>query len=234
MPKARRIPVLESPAMADRTTPVYLEVGAKRIFAGGLAWPGWCRSGRDEAAALAALVAYGPRYEAVVAGTDLAFTPPSGPEAFVIEGRVTGDASTDFGVPGALAPGDQEPVVGTELTRLVTVLRACWAALDRAAADVTPAGLATGPRGGGRSVEGIRAHVMDAEAGYLSAIGWKAPPDPADRRQAVLDGMIAIAPLGVPPPGPRGGKRWPARYFARRVAWHALDHAWEIQDRTLR
>jgi hypothetical protein len=220
--------------MAGRATPVYLEVGAKRIFAGAMAWPGWCRSGRDEAAALAALAAYGSRYEAVVAGTDLAFTSPSGPEAFVIEGRVTGDASTDFGVPGALAPGDQEPVVGPELERLATLLRACWAAVDRAAAEVTAAGLATGPRGGGRSVEGIRAHVADAEGGYLSAIGWTAPSDPAARRPTLLEAMAAVGPLGVPPPGPRGGRRWPARYFARRVAWHALDHAWEIQDRTLR
>ena len=31
--------------------------------------------------------------------------------------------------------------------------------------------------------------------------------------------------------GPRGGVRWPARYFVRRVAWHILDHAWEIEDR---
>ncbi len=35
--------------------------------------------------------------------------------------------------------------------------------------------LATGPRGGGRSLEGIVAHVMQADAGYLSAVGWKAP-----------------------------------------------------------
>ena len=24
---------------------------------------------------------------------------------------------------------------------------------------------------------------------------------------------------------------WPPRYAARRIAWHALDHAWEIEDR---
>jgi hypothetical protein len=30
------------------------------------------------------------------------------------------------------------------------------------------------------------------------------------------------------PPGPKG---WPPRYAARRIAWHALDHAWEIEDR---
>jgi hypothetical protein len=25
---------------------------------------------------------------------------------------------------------------------------------------------------------------------------------------------------------------WGPRYAARRSAWHALDHAWEIEDRT--
>ena len=25
---------------------------------------------------------------------------------------------------------------------------------------------------------------------------------------------------------------WPTRYAARRIAWHVLDHAWEIEDRS--
>ncbi|MGA9161658.1 MAG: hypothetical protein WB297_12460 [Actinomycetota bacterium] len=35
----------------------------------------------------------------------------------------------------------------------------------------------------------------------------------------------------VPTAGPRRGKRWVPGYFVRRVAWHVLDHAWEIEDR---
>jgi len=31
---------------------------------------------------------------------------------------------------------------------------------------------------------------------------------------------------------PLADKRWPTRYAAHRVAWHALDHAWEIEDRS--
>jgi len=27
------------------------------------------------------------------------------------------------------------------------------------------------------------------------------------------------------------GKKWTVRYAARRIAWHVLDHAWEMQDR---
>jgi hypothetical protein len=25
---------------------------------------------------------------------------------------------------------------------------------------------------------------------------------------------------------------WTSRYAARRIAWHVLDHAWEIEDRS--
>ena len=35
----------------------------------------------------------------------------------------------------------------------------------------------------------------------------------------------------MPERGPRGGVLWKPRYFVRRAAWHALDHAWEIEDR---
>jgi hypothetical protein len=27
-------------------------------------------------------------------------------------------------------------------------------------------------------------------------------------------------------------KGWPPRYAARRIAWHVLDHAWEMEDRS--
>ena len=46
-------------------------------------------------------------------------------------------------------------------------------------------------------------------------------------RAAVLD------VLRQPSDGsPIAGRRWTPRYAARRIAWHALDHAWEIEDRT--
>ena len=39
--------------------------------------------------------------------------------------------------------------------------------------------------------------------------------------------------LGRPSDGsPLADRRWTARYAARRIAWHALDHAWEIEDRS--
>lgn len=50
-------------------------------------------------------------------------------------------------------------------------------------------------------------------------------------RQTVLDALESAVKNGLPEKGPRGGKIWPARYFVRRVGWHVLDHAWEIEDR---
>ena len=53
----------------------YVEAGAKRVFAGALDWPGWCRNARDEEGALEALIAYGPRYAAVLKSSGVRFAP---------------------------------------------------------------------------------------------------------------------------------------------------------------
>ena len=50
---------------------VYLERGKRRVFAGALDWPGWCRIGRDEEAALQALVDIGARYAHVIEATEM-------------------------------------------------------------------------------------------------------------------------------------------------------------------
>jgi hypothetical protein len=81
---------------------VYLEAGRKKTFAGALDWPGWCRSAADEGTALAALVAYAPRYAEIVAAT-FDFTPPDDSAAFAVVERLAGNSTTDFGAPD-LAP----------------------------------------------------------------------------------------------------------------------------------
>ena len=48
-------------------------------------------------------------------------------------------------------------------------------------------------------------------------------------RAAILAEIRAGAMSG--PPGDLGRSRRPARFVARRTAWHAVDHAWEIQDK---
>jgi len=78
--------------------------------------------------------------------------------------------------------------------------------------------------------EGFKSLAEGAKVEYEVEDGPKA--ERLDRtRAAILDAIATTAREGVPPPGPRGGKRWLPRYFVRRVAWHVLDHAWEIEDR---
>jgi hypothetical protein len=70
-------------------------------------------------------------------------------------------------------------------------------------------------------------------------LGWKSVKADGDgpeqelarTRQAILDALAASARGEMAPRGPRGGLRWTPRYFVRRVAWHVLDHAWEVEDR---
>lgn len=217
---------------------VYLECGAKRSFAGALDWPGWCRSGRNEADALAALLAYGPRYAAILAGTRLGFVAPEDVTQLVVVERLPGTAGTDFGVPGVAPAADRDQsCTAADVSRFEKILRAGWRAFDRAVKSARGKTLATGPRGGGRSLDAMVAHVIGADAGYLAAVGWKAPESAtsaeqlAATREAIVAALKASATGEIPPRGPRGGKRWPARYFVRRVSWHVIAHAWEIERR---
>lgn len=217
---------------------VYLETGKKRVFAGALDWPGWCRVGHDESSALQALLDYGPRYARVMAAVEVEYEAPASLAELIVTELLEGNATTDFGAPDAVPSGDALPVNDKDLRRFQAVLRGCYDALDAAARAAWGKDLRKGPRGGGREVDEILWHVINADAGYLARIGGKMQnlegQDPRDAlalaRQAVLEGLESAVRNGVPP-GPRGGKRWLPRYFVRRAAWHILDHAWEIEDR---
>src|SRR2546430_144248 len=113
-------------------TPVYLEIGSKRVFAGALEWPGWCRSGKGEGGALEALAAAGPRYALVAAGAGSPLPDGAAGGLRVVE-RVPGSASTDFGAPGAIPARDSEPLTLEEAGRLAALLAASWELLDRVA-----------------------------------------------------------------------------------------------------
>jgi hypothetical protein len=218
---------------------VYLEIGTKRSFAVALDWPGWCRHGRNEADALEALLAYGPKYSSVLKGTRLGFVAPKGLEELVVVERLRGNATTDFGAPGMAPAVDRDRSCDVaEVQRFGKILRAGWRAFDDAVASARGKTLATGPRGGGRSLDAIVTHVVDADGSYLTAVGWKAPKGDkraeriAATRDAILAALAASAAGEIPARGPRGGVRWTARYFVRRVAWHVIAHAWEIERRS--
>jgi hypothetical protein len=218
-----------------------LEVAAKRSFASAIDWPGWSRGGRSPDDAVAALVAYGPRYAAVAERAGVAFEVPASIADVAITERVRGGSGTEFGTPSTPTRAEEEPI-GDDLDRLVALLRASWDTFDDAVAAADGRRLSTGPRGGGRDVARMVDHVRDAEVAYLSKLGSRAPAA-SDRplrerlealRTAFVDALSAIA-AGEPVPTPsRTQKLWSPRYAVRRTAWHVLDHAWELQDRTLR
>lgn len=226
-------------AQTNETIEVYLEEGKKKSIAGAVEWPGWARIGRSEEAALSALVDYGQRYGRVLAGTDLAFRPPDDVSKLVVVERLEGNATTDFGAPDIAPSADERPVDEAEHQRFQSILTACWQAFDEAVAAAEGKTLRKGPRGGGRELEGIMEHVLGADRSYLSALGWKYKPDKtaglqetlAQCREAMLEGLAAAVRGEIAAEGPRGGKRWLPRYFVRRVAWHILDHIWEIENR---
>jgi hypothetical protein len=210
--------------------PVYLEVGKKRVFASALDWPGWTRAGKDEKLAIEALLAYLPRYAIVPKTARIDF--PTDAQFKVIE-RVSGNATTDFGAPGIPASSDTKALSADEAERICALLAASWKVFDKVISKA-PAELRKGPRGGGRDRDKIADHIIDAESAYTTKLGLKLRAPKRDdaagvaaTRKAILDAIRGSAS------GPQTGeKRWPPRNAARRMAWHVLDHAWEIEDRS--
>jgi hypothetical protein len=212
--------------MAPHVIRVLVEATSRKTFVSALDWPGLARGARDETAAIEALLAAAPRYADVVRAAGEAFaTDDLGVE---VEERRVGDATTAFGAPSIVADADRTPVSAADGVRLAALVEASWAAFDRIAA-AAPEDLRKGPRGGGRTRTKVVEHVLGGDESYASVLGVPA----ADRRTSTALRERVLALLREPSDGsPIAGKRWPPRYAARRIAWHALDHAWEIEDRT--
>ncbi len=213
-------------------TRVAIETGTKRVFASALDWPGWCRAAKTEQLAIEALTAYTARYSVVAKVADIPFPKRAGADLTVVE-RLRGDATTDFGAPSTAAKLESQPMTRAEVERMCALVSATWTVLDRVVKGA-PAELRKGPRGGGRDRDKIVDHVLAAECAYAPKLGLKlVEPQRGDRaaisahRQALLDAFQTGADGK---PMREGGRN--ARYWSRRIAWHAMDHAWEIEDRT--
>jgi hypothetical protein len=210
---------------------VYLETTPKKTFAGALDWPGWCRAGNSDHAALEALGVYEERYRRAIRSAKVVL-PEASSNRFEIVERVDGNATTAFGAPGTIVAADREPTDRAAGERLASLLSAAWGTFDEIAA-AAPAELRKGPRGGGRDTAKIVDHVMGADQAYAHEVGVRSPvPTPWDAAavQALRAGILAV--LRRPSDGSPVSRRWTVRFLARRSAWHALDHAWEIEDRT--
>lgn len=204
---------------------VHIESGAKRVFACACEWPGLCRSARDETAALEMLDAHLERFRRVAeaAGDPL---PPL--VRWKVVEHVPGSANTDFGVPHEIAACDRKPLAPDAGKRLAAFLAAAWADIDEVVTSA-PALLRKGPRGGGRDRDAIVAHVLGAEAIYARKLGIREREPEVDDLPAITAyrNLILAAVRARPEDTP-----WPVHYAVRRFAWHVLDHAWEIQDRS--
>jgi len=213
---------------------VVLEQGKQKAFASAIDWPGWVRPGKKTGeAAIEALLAYRTRYNQVLRLAGIAAIHDPSDHIDVID-TVAGTGVTDFGVPERIHVVEHEPLPDDECQRQVSVLRACWRYFGQVTDDVSPV-LRKGPRGGGRDRDKIVDHVIQADRTYARKLGVRTPPfdsfDPgasAAHHEAVYEAIAGLrSGATVAPNG------WPVRYAIRRMAWHILDHAWEMQDKDL-
>jgi hypothetical protein len=218
-------------------TGVYLEAGTRRVFACAVDWPGWCRSGRDEEQALEALATAASRYAVLATLAGVQFDPVTEVDCIGIAERVTGTATTDFGALDVAPALDTEPGTADQARRLAALVETAWDYFEQTAA-AAPAELRKGPRGGGRDRDQIIEHVRETEVLHARMLGLAERPFPPGDLAAVARvraGILAEIRAGAAARTPAGldrGRR-PVRFVARRTAWHALDHAWEIQDKAL-
>jgi hypothetical protein len=215
-------------------TRVVVEIGAKRAFASAVDWPGWCRSGRDEQRALEALAAYADRFAVVPAAAGIPF-PKTAAASFDVIERQKGGATTDFGAPEVPAALERKPMTRAEVDRMCSLVAATWKVFD-GVVKKAPAELRKGPRGGGRDRDKIVEHVLGAESGYGYKLGLKLKqPEVGDTKsiKALRETWLEAFRAGADGK-PMRERGVPARYMARRIAWHTMDHAWEIEDRSER
>jgi hypothetical protein len=208
---------------------VGIETSRLKSFASALDWPGWSRPGKTPEAAVETLLLYAPRYAAVAGRAALSLA-PGDLDAEIVE-QVEGDATTAFGAPSVTFEADRAPSNAAEAKRIAALVQAAWTTFDEAA-SAAPEELRKGPRGGGRNTSRIVEHVVGAEQAYATRLGVRVRmPDPTDAAAVAALRAAILEPLRRPSDG-SPIDRWTQRYAARRIAWHAIDHAWEIEDRS--
>ncbi len=211
--------------MTAKRIAVSIEAAPKKAFATAVDWPGWSRSGKTEELAVEALAAYAERYAPVAKLAGEVFPKTDGLDLEIVE-RSGGGGGTEFGVPSNITDQDRRRVTAKDADRLARFVEAAWRTFEMAAAGA-PEELRKGPRGGGRNTSKVVAHVVESDEAYAREMGIKLKAPIKEVRAAILE------VLRRPSDGsPIADRKWTPRYAAHRIAWHALDHAWEIEDRT--
>ena len=153
----------------------------------------------------------------------------------LVEDRV-GTGSTDFwGISFSPSGFEHEPMDATEIDRKIGLLRACWGFFDAVAARVS-AEMRKGPRGGGRDRDQIIRHTIRTESeDFAKRLGLRVPEGGALTPKGVRDYRETyVATMRTYNAGE--GKRmrsWNLPFLIRHSAFHAMDHAWEMEDKDL-
>ena len=218
---------------------VFIEEGRKKTFAGAMDWPGWCRSAKDGETALQTLLQYGPRYSELMKLAGIDFNYPPHTADFLIEEHVEGNATTSFGAPAIILQSDHLAAEERDFRLWRKILAACWDSFDASYQSALGKELRQGPRGGGRDTEGILGHIIEGDLVYLKRMASSyrkglendLMAEHLKIRREILAVLETAENGELPEQGPQGGIIWPVRFFVRRVAWHTLDHQWEIEDR---
>jgi hypothetical protein len=222
----------------DTKNRVYIEKGRKKVLAGSVDWPGWVGMGESEAEALIALFEAADRYAAVMHAAQIDFNIPVSRHDFDLLETVNGGFATDFGGPHVSPHTDSTTVSEEDYMKLQSLLMACWQAFDAAVASSEGRDLLPPKAGVALDVYGIINHVIKNDQSDLERLGWahrfRNYPNPLDElrdiRESTLRAMTR-ATFGEIPQIGLTGEIWTVRYFVRKLAWHTLDHAWEIEDR---
>lgn len=213
-------------------------IKGKKFVCYAIDWPGLERNGKTPEAALEKVALYRDRYARVADRAGLASEFAAEPDVAIVE-EYPGTPSTDFwGISFAQSPLDIEGFDSTVLERRLALLQACWSELDALAVRVSPE-LQKGPRGGGRDRDQIVRHVLANELEWVPNMSDRPELDevfiPARRERfhaEVLDAIREYHAAG-PPPIVRGRQKWTSSYLLRHMAYHVMDHAWEMEDKDL-
>ena len=208
----------------------------KKVAAFAIDWPGWSRGAKRGPDAVELLEAYRDRYRPVADLAGLATEFDAAGPLEIVEDHV-GVGSTDFwGISFAPSSFEQARMPEDEVERKLTLLKASWRYFDDVAARVS-AELEKGPRGGGRDRDQIVRHVIGNEVGDLAKkVGVVTPPDgmlTPDGLRTHRDEFVAAMRDHNAEGKLARGRNWPIALLVRHTAFHALDHAWEMEDKDL-
>lgn len=208
----------------------------KKFVCYAIDWPGLERGGKTPEIAFANMSAYRDRYALIAARAGMGELFSTESEPTIVE-EYTGPGSTDFwGISFGQSPIDLEGIDADTFEKRLLLLQACWQEFDETAERVTPE-LKKGPRGGGRDRDHIVRHVIANELQWTGiGLDYNDVSFPLENRRqfhlSVVDHLRNYYEVG-PPPKKGGGVVWTLPFFVRHLAYHVMDHAWEMQDKDL-